>query len=367
MFQEPAMQPARLLLRQEHPAFLPHSRLWQGIPSFERSPGGRCFCVFYSGGTGEQSGNFAVLALGGEDGAAFRDPYLVVQHPDAQVRVFDPNVWLDPAGRLWLTWAQSLGMFDGRAGVWAAVCGDPDAGEPVFSPPRRIANGVMMNKPTFTSRGEWLLPCAVWNYRGVKPGQAHDELAAERVSGVYRSCDGGATFRFIGGADVDNRSFDEHMIVERRDGSLWMLVRRRDGIGQAVSRDGGVTWRQEGRAVLPGPDARFFIRRLSSGSLLLVNHINFTGRNNLCAQLSFDDGATWQGALMLDARPQVSYPDGSQDERGRIRIVYDRERHGAREILMASFTERDVLAGACVEPGSRLADLVSRCTGRPSA
>ncbi len=32
------------------------------------------------------------------------------------------------------------------------------------------------------------------------------------------------------------------MVVERKDGSLWMLLRTSYGIGQSVSADGGATW-----------------------------------------------------------------------------------------------------------------------------
>ncbi len=37
------------------------------------------------------------------------------------------NLWTDPLGRLWLIFDQSMDMFDGRAGVWAAICENPDA------------------------------------------------------------------------------------------------------------------------------------------------------------------------------------------------------------------------------------------------
>ena len=45
-----------------------------------------------------------------------------------------------------------------------------------------------------------------------------------------------------GHADVPMRSFDEHMIVQKKDGTLWMLVRTFDGLGESFSSDGGFTW-----------------------------------------------------------------------------------------------------------------------------
>ena len=43
------------------------------------------------------------------------------------------------------------------------------------------------------------------------------------------------------------------MIVERKDGSLWMLVRTQYGIGQSVSVDKGATWSQGGPSGSGGP------------------------------------------------------------------------------------------------------------------
>jgi len=149
-------------------------------------------------------------------------------------------------------------------------------------------------------------------------------------------------------------------IIERIDGSLWMLVRTFYGIGESISFDKGKTWNKGKPTNIGGPSSRFFIRRLYSGNLLLVNHYNFTGRNNLTAMISKDDGKTWEGFLLLDERDNVSYPDGVQAEDGRIFVVYDRERYGAKEILMAVFTEEDVISGKCVTEKARLKVLVDK-------
>ena len=49
-----------------------------------------------------------------------------------------------------------------------------------------------------------------------------------------------------------------------------------------------------------------------------------------------------------------------QCEDGRIYCIYDRERTGAREILMAVFTEEDVAAGRPVSALARRRILVDR-------
>ena len=73
-------------------------------------------------------------------------------------------------------------------------------------------------------------------------------------------------------------------------------------------------------------------------------------RSLLTAWLSDDDGKTWRGGLMLDERTGVSYPDGFQAPDGTIYISWDRNRSTDGEILMARFTEEDVLAKALKGP-----------------
>ena len=76
--------------------------LWHGIPSIEVTKKGRIFLTFYSGGVREGFGNF-VLLVKSEDGVHFSDPVAVCYEEGH--RCFDPCVWIDPLGRLWLTWA----------------------------------------------------------------------------------------------------------------------------------------------------------------------------------------------------------------------------------------------------------------------
>jgi len=263
-----------------------------------------------------------------------------VVQPPFPVRAFDPCLWIDPLDRLWLCWTQSFGGFDGRDGVFAAICEDPDAENPVFGPSRRLFDGLMMNKPTVLSDGTWLFPAAVWSCLESTLNVLPPE---ERLSAVWATEDQGKTFTCRGGADVPNRHFDEHMVIERKDGGLWMLVRRFDGVGQSFSYDGGRTWTPGGKTAIIGPDSRFFIRRLNSGALLLINHASeHIKREKMSAWVSDDDGLTWQGGLMLDERMQVSYPDGVQAADGKIYIIHDFERYGAGELVLSVFTEEDV-------------------------
>jgi hypothetical protein len=310
-----------------------------------------------------------LLITSGDDGRTWSPPVLVIDPANdplnpgtpgnaANRRAFDPVLWHDPHGTLWLFWAQSSDHTDGRCGVWAITTSESHLECPRWSEPRRLANGIMMNKPTVLSTSEWLMPAAIWSHGGHR----HDRLAHEQFSNVYRSTDRGQSWTLIGSAEVPERGCDEHMIVERRDGSLWMLVRTRYGIGQSFSQgpDRGHTWTPGTPTGISGPETRFFIRRLRSGRLLLVYHYATNQRTNLTASLSEDDGLSWRCHLLLDDRAMVSYPDAIETEDGLIYLIYDRQRVSEREILLAAFTEPDVLAGRVVSPRSRLRTVINR-------
>lgn len=341
-------------------------RAWQGIPGIEIAANGRLWAVWYSGGQTEGNENYVVLATSNDDGKTWSPPKLVIDPVDC-IRAFDPVLWHDPEGKLWLFWAQSYGIYDGRIGVWTITCENSGSPNPNWTAPRRICNGIMMNKPTVLSTGDWLLPVAIWNCKEPR----WPLLQEERNSSVFRSIDNGKTWIHYGKADIPERGFDEHMIIERQDRSLWMLVRTKYGIGQSFSNNGGVRWTPGEKTGITHIDSRFFIRRLNSGRILLVSHHNFLidekgvpKRTHLTAFLSEDDGKTWQGGLLLDERWEVSYPDGVESDNGKIYIIYDYNRFSDKEILMAVIREEDILAGKCVTADARLKQLVNKA-GNP--
>jgi hypothetical protein len=341
-------------------AYAARYRVWQGIPGIERTAGGRLWATWYSGGKQEGPENYVVLVRSKDDGQSWSQPLLVVD-PPGKVRAYDPCLWIDPLGRLWFFWAQSYDWFDGRCGVWASVTADPDADQPVWSAPRRLANGIMMNKPTALSNGEWLMPAAVWSLSGARYDPVRrDDMAAERFSNVVVSSDQGATWRRRGGADMPGRTFDEHMVVERKDGGLTMFVRTAQGCGRSDSTDGGRTWSPGRMSHFIGPDTRCHLRRLHSGQWLMLYHDAQKARERLSAWLSPDEGATWAGPLVLDGRDKVSYPDAAQAADGRIFAIYDRDRHGDGEILLVVFREEDILARRLVSGDAKLAMPVDR-------
>lgn len=345
-----------------------YDRLDYGMTiGIERTPGGRLWACWVAGGDSPDA--FFVLATSDDDGETWSQPRMVLDsHSENLPRkrsILVGNLWTDPQGRLWLYFDQSIDMFDGRAGVWATICENPDADEPAWSRPRRIWHGVTLNKPTVLASGEWMLPISLDQRGGFGPFRGcFRQLNPVRGANVFVSTDEGETWDRRGMVTFPNPNWHEHMIVQRRDGSLWMLARTGTGIMESTSTDAGRTWSEPVSSAIQHPVARFFIRRLASKQLILVKHglaiDRHEGRSQLSAWLSDDDGTTWEGGLVLDERKGVSYPDGFQAPNGTIYISYDRNRSTDGEILMARFTEEDVRAGRLVHPVSRLKMLISR-------
>jgi photosystem II stability/assembly factor-like uncharacterized protein len=241
-----------------------------------------------------------------------------------------------------------------------------------------------LNKPVVLKNGEWLMPISLWTRgcinassekqrptidRAIIPKDFRDqfhELDDQRMAHLFVSTDKGQTWTRRGGVLFPKSHYDEHMVVELRDGRLWMLARTGNGIAESYSSDQGRTW-SEPKIRFPHVSARFHLRRLASGNLLLVKHGKIDeltkGRSHLTAMISDDEGATWKGGLVLDERNGVSYPDGFQSPDGLIHIIYDNSRYQAAEILMAKFREEDVLAGKFQSPGARAKMLVNKARG----
>ena len=329
------------------------------IIGMDRTPKGRIWAAWV--GNGDSPNGFFMLATSDDDGKSWSKPKVVIDPQDGELngvryerRALVGNLWTDPLGRLWCFFDQSIGQFDGRAGDWFIRCDDPDAAEPTWTKPVRFADGMTLNKPTVLSNGDWLIPVSLWTrdrIGGVGTNkEAHHDLDVIRMANVFASTDQGKTWTRRGGVAFPRTDFDEHMIVERKDGSLWMLARTKDGISESISADKGATWSAPQPSTIQNPNARFFIRRIASGKLLLVKNgptdVRLPRRSSMTAFLSDDDGKTWGKGLLLDDRAEVSYPDGFQAPNGDIHILYDWNRHTDAEILHVKFTEADILKQA---------------------
>lgn len=118
-----------------------------------------------------------------------------------------------------------------------------------------------MNKPTVLRNGDWLLPVSIWAQKpgdGTRSQHRHDlrELVG---ANAFISRDYGQTFTHLGQTRAVDNIFDEHSIIERRDGTLWMLLRTKSGIAESTSTDGGKTWTPAQPSPIPHVNSRFFI------------------------------------------------------------------------------------------------------------
>ena len=123
---------------------------------------------------------------------------------------------------------------------------------------------------------------------------------------------------------------------ERRDGSLWMLVRTLYGIGESTSTDGGRTWSEVAPSDIGHVTSRFFIRRLDSGNLVLVKHGEI-------------DPALWRTTV-------ERYPfmlELSEDELERLRelvilFLHEKHIHGAAGMSIRDEVRVAIAVQACI-------------------
>jgi hypothetical protein len=271
------------------------------------------------------------------------------------------------------------GFWDGRGGYWTMTAENGDDENTRWSKPVRLSDGYTKNKPFITRDGTWLY---LIEHFGAKTrrgrfarGQPMEpeftfSLPQLHHSNVFASSDQGGTLRFLSHARIPpaNQTYQEHMLVEKRDGTLWMLGRAKYGIGESFSKDQGKTWTELAPAKgIKGPASRTFFRRLASGNILLVKNgydiDQPAPRTHMTAFLSENDGATWPHRLLIDARA-TSYPDAVQDGAGTIFLVHDFERTGAKEVVFHRFSEADIKAGKLVTHGSVMGRIANKAKHR---
>ena len=348
--------PCEILYRPKNEKYAENIRQFQGCPTIAVTKKGRIYAGWYSGGIREPHiENYNILAYS-DNGTDFKNPLLIIPSDASRgVHALDIQLWIAPNGALWVFWVQNNALREGSEGTellkrgdgqplvahdgwifpdmrhteWCVVCNDPDADNPVFSSPRLLDIGFLRCKPLVLSSGRWIF----FNY-----DQLNDRY------GYSISDDEGKTFTRKYGAKKYLTHFDEAMAYQRLDGSLRMLARAKCGdIPECISYNDGESWQDATLSGIPNPSTRFYIARTPSGRILLVNNHHASSRTNMTVYLSEDDGVTWKYSKCIDDRTSLSYPD-VDFYGGKIYLVYDRERTGAKEILFAEFTEEDIMS-----------------------
>ena len=328
-------------------------RKFEQVPAVGATADGKqVFVAWYSGGAVPGPGNYVTLSVSQDSGNTWLNDQLVVYPTDQSYRLFDPAIWRDNTGKVYLFYgsAKNSLIWDGFGGVNSVEI-KWDGKKIANSKPIRISDGVMSNKPVYLpSKNIALFPVYIDKpLPGTKSEKAFPQNGVFIYSKDFSKSPNKLQLSPYASIQIDEdlRIHDEPQVVEISEmGESLSMLRTTKGIYYTRSNDFGKTWSQLQPFTASGPttSSRFYLGKLSSGNLLLVSN-NSTTRNKMTAFLSKDGGKTWPHRLLLDARENVSYPDADQTNDGNIHVVFDRERTGARDILYCRFTENDILNG----------------------
>ena len=325
------------------------TRHFEGVPAIAVSrTNGRLWATWYaSPSDNEDINNYIVLATSDDGGASWREVAQVDEDGTGSFRQLDPQIWIGDDGMLNWSWSLRWGGESELSayGTEKLMRVKLNAESlPTSSPPQpvEVGNGVMVCKPACLASGKWIYPIAHWH----------------QAPSVYVATDGeNGAFTTIGSITVPStsRGNDEPIIVEKSTGDLVAFIRGNSSgwkLMSSESTDSGKNWTApvNRSSDIGSPVSRLAVRRLANGHWLMVKHGNMgettSTRTRLKAFVSEDDGATWKGGLLLDARANVSYPDIDEDASGNIYVIYDHERSGEKGIYFARFTEADAAQGS---------------------
>ena len=314
--------------------------LWNGIPTVEVGRKGTLLVAWYSGGTSEpQEENKILFSRSFDHGENWEWP-TVIADPFGAAYAFDPCLWIDASGKLWLNY--SVAREGKKCEVWyqTALDYEDEGKNPDWSVPARMVFGrpyaIQLNKRVILDNGDWLVPT---NFLGSPWRMKRRPERADKV-GVVLSTDHGETWKAYGDLGAPLKYVSEPMVIQRTDGSLWMLTRtRKTVLWQSTSEDRGRTWTPLAPTNIINPSTRFYLGKSSSGNILLVNTPLPDRRDILVAYLSKDDGKIWHWKRVVDDRQSISYPDVKQDQSELIHLVFDHKRREIGAIEYRAFTE----------------------------
>ena len=332
-------------------------RLYQGVPTLATTQKGRLFVGWCSGGNGEpRIENYDLLTYSDDGGKTWcKYPALIIESDkERMIHAFDLQFWVDTQNALHVVWVQEDARLkkpgeqlkwtpddpvaQGEGYVfqdflhcsWEIICHDPDAQELVFTEPKPVFKGFLRCKPLVTKSGK--IFCF-----------AYDQL--DDRYGFNVSVDGGNKWKRKKGGKKLLTPFDETMGYQLRDGSIRVLSRCEGGaLAETWSYDDGENWTDGALSDIVSPSSRFYVSRTPSGRVIVAVNDHPTDRCRMTVKLSDDDGKTWPWSLCVDERDDLSYPDIDFYD-GKIYMVYDHGRRKENEILLAVFTEDDIING----------------------
>jgi hypothetical protein len=343
--------------QDDNPKFMLSKRKFQGMPSIGKDRVGNLYVTWIASTdcVSECNENYLTVSLSKDKGRSWSHDKLILSvNPQDSTRMKDPNFFNDKFGNLYLYWGKHVEKKSVAAKEWAVtwyskIALSKDGNTIDFSPPRRIAEGIMLNKLFYsTVSDEVIFPIARWWYGNAELHQPFIYKAKYGTTSLVN-------FTKVGAIPVPAAvsQIHEHMIVQLRDSTYLGMVRTYDGIYYSKSKDGNI-WEVAKKFTALGATtvSRFYLGKLNSGRLILIFN-NATIRSNMTVCLSEDDGVTWPYKMVIDNTQAyiynsigsfgVSYPDMIETDSGLLNIVYDYIRSPEGGIIFVKIKEEDII------------------------
>ena len=248
---------------------------------------------------GDGAEGFLSLVYSDSQGKNWSDAVVVLDARADKLAVRNGILWLSPKGELWLFYSVFDGYYDGRGSLWAMICKNPEAAQPLWEAPQYLGVGVATGRPMADKQGVWFLPSALWGRDVISYDKApfianrwdtprfaspyagsYLELDSKRGAGVYISTDEGKTWSENLGAvkcpnEVIKARYNNPQLFCYDDGKVGMVVRASGTAWSYVATtSNGKEWSAVERFV-SAPDQNFAVHRLADGKLLMVRNGRF--------------------------------------------------------------------------------------------
>ncbi|QOG04121.1 sialidase family protein [Flavobacterium sp. MDT1-60] len=218
--------------QNSNPKYNQTKRTWQGIPSIGKDRWGTLYATWISGGKWEGNDNYITVSLSKDKGKTWKHDKLVIYvNPEDSTRVMDPSLFNDKFGNLYIAWAKHIErkkvVNKQWADAWYSKLKLSETGTIEYSSPRKMASGIMINKPfTSTITDQMIFPIAVW-YAGnpilQQPFMYKGDYGTDNL----------VNFNKVGGITMNvtkQHMIYEHMFVELKDSTYLGMTRAIDGI-----------------------------------------------------------------------------------------------------------------------------------------
>lgn len=283
---------------------------------------GDLLCLWYGGSYESADDQSLFLARRRKGERTWDSPQVLIRGP----KPLPGNgvIFVDGRQQVWIVWCRMestrpIGRGQGWNECRLMVRTSPDHGV-TWTPDSEFLDasirGVPRNPPVRRTNGDLIL--AVESVSGELDGSAF--LIGAQLGTSWHK--GGFT---PGGS--------QPAVIERKDGTLFALMRKAPRLTQIESRDGGETWSAATDSTLRNPDAGISMTKLSSGNVVVVFNDSDRMRTPLSIARSIDEGRSWEAPLALESNPgEYSYPCVIQTQDGKIHVTYTYRRYTIKHV-----------------------------------